>query len=298
MLMRKGIWSAIGAYVLWGVFPLYWKLLDHIPAVQIIGYRVLFSFASLVLYLSILRKWKDLRRSIGSVRTVLIHVITGLLLGTNWMIYIWGVTNGHIVDTSLGYFINPLISVLFGVIFLQERLRFGQWIPIVMVAAAIVYLTVTYGALPWIGLSLAGTFAVYGLIKKTARLGALFGLTLETAVMSIPCTAYLVFLHANGLGTFGQIGLGTDLLLIGAGTVTILPLLMFAVAARSIPLWLVGLLQYIAPTMQFLIGVLVFSEPFTMDRAVGFMVIWIALVIFWVEGVITRRRQAAPGVVA
>ena len=291
--MKSGIWNAVGAYFLWGIFPIYWKLLAHVPAVQIIGYRVLFSFFTLLVIISLRREWGSLLRSAKDRRILLTYVLTGVLLNLNWMIYVWGVTTGHIVETSLGYFINPLLSVLFGVIFLRERLRPLQWIPLGMVLAGILSLTFAYGTLPWIGLSLAVTFALYGLIKKIAPLGALHGLTLETGVMFSPCVVFLLLLHIEGSGALGTSGWISDLLLVGAGTVTVLPLLMFARAARSIPLWLVGLLQYIAPTLQFLIGVLIYAEPFGNERLAGFAIIWVALLIFWLESFVHRGRRTA-----
>lgn len=290
--MKKGIWNAIGAYVMWGIFPIYWKLLDHVAAGEILGYRVVSSFILLSVVISLKREWPAWRQKTINRRTLPIYILTGILLGVNWLVYVWGVNAGHIVETSLGYFINPLISVLFGVIFLHERMRPAQWATIGMAGAAVLYLTIVYGSLPWIALTLATTFSLYGLLKKTAPLGALYGLTMETAVLFIPSLAYMLILQVQGSGSFELSGSLMDILLVGSGLVTTLPLLMFARAARSIPLWMVGLLQYIAPTMQFLIGVLLYREPFSVERAIGFGIIWAALIVFWLEGVIWRKKPS------
>lgn len=290
--MKKGIWNAIGAYVMWGIFPIYWKLLDHVAAGEILGYRVVSSFILLSVVISFKREWTAWRQKTINRRTLPIYILTGILLGVNWLVYVWGVNAGHIVETSLGYFINPLISVLFGVIFLHERMRPAQWATIGMAGVAVLYLTIVYGSLPWIALTLATTFSLYGLLKKTAPLGALYGLTMETAVLFIPSLAYLLILQVQGSGSFEFSGSLMNILLVGSGLVTTLPLLMFARAARSIPLWMVGLLQYIAPTMQFLIGVLLYREPFSIERAIGFGIIWAALIVFWLEGVIWRKKPS------
>ncbi|MBM3152198.1 MAG: EamA family transporter RarD [Chloroflexi bacterium] len=289
--MKTGAWNALGAYLLWGLFPLYWKMLQTVPPLQIIAHRVAWSFLLLLAVILLRREGRSIALRAGSIRILSSTVLTGLLLGVNWLVYIWGVNSGHIVETSLGYFINPLLSLLLGVLFLRERLRLLQWLPVGMAAIAVIYLTLSYGALPWIALTLAGTFALYGLLKKIAPLGALPGLTIETGALLLPSVLYLVLVQAQGTGAFTHNGIVVDLLLAGAGIVTTLPLLMFASAARSIPLWMVGLLQYIAPTMQFLIGVLVFKEPFTSERAIGFAIIWMALIIFWLEGFWQRRRS-------
>jgi chloramphenicol-sensitive protein RarD len=212
----------------------------------------------------------------------------------NWLVYVWGVNAGFIVETSLGYFINPLISVLLGVLFLRERLRITQWIPVGLAAVGVIYLTVTYGRLPWIALSLAFSFGIYGLVKKLAPLGSLYGLTLETALVFPISLIYLGFVETTGAGAFLHQGLLTDILLIGTGVVTSIPLLMFASAARQIPLTMIGILQYIAPTLQFLIGVYLYHEPFDQSRLVGFSLVWLALIIFWAENYFASRVPVQP----
>jgi len=292
--MNKGILNGIAAYLLWGVFPIYWKLLHDVPAMQVIGHRIIWSFALLILFILLTKQWKEFRSAALTPKTLAIYSIAGALLTVNWLVYVWGVNAGFIVETSLGYFINPLISVLLGVIFLHERLRPTQWIPVVLATAGVTYLTVAYGRLPWIALSLAFSFGFYGFVKKLAPLGSLYGLTLETGIVFPIALLYLAFVALSGTGAFSHEGAQIDLLLIGAGVVTTIPLLMFASAARQIPLTVVGLLQYIAPTMQFLIGVFLYKEPFDRAHLIGFGVVWIALVIFWVENFMANRMPVQP----
>jgi len=288
--MNKGIWYALGAYVLWGLFPIYWKWLQDVPALQVIGHRVGWSFILLMIVIFATKQWTQLRSTL-TWRVLGIYLSAGLLLSVNWLIYVWGVNSGHIVETSLGYFINPLLSVLLGMIFLGERLRPMQWLPVGLAALGVIYLTWAYGSLPWIALSLAFSFGFYGLVKKISPLGSLYGLTLETGLVFLPALGYLLFTEGAGQGAFGHIGVVSDLLLVGAGVVTTVPLLMFASAARRIPLTMVGIMQYIAPTLQFLLGVLIYKEPFTTSKLIGFSMVWIALVVFWVEGAFARRAQ-------
>jgi chloramphenicol-sensitive protein RarD len=286
--MNKGFWYALGAYGLWGLFPIYWKWLQDVPALQVIGHRIGWSFVLLMIVIVATKQWTKLRSTL-TPRVLGLYSIAGLLLSANWLIYVWGVNSGHIVETSLGYFINPLLSVLLGVIFLGERLRPAQWLPVGLAALGVIYLTWTYGSLPWIALSLAFTFGFYGLVKKISPLGSLYGLTLETGLVFLPAVGYLIFTETTGQGAFGHTGLIPDLLMIGGGVVTTIPLLMFASAAKRIPLTMVGIMQYIAPTLQFLLGVLLYKEPFTSTRLVGFSLIWVALVVFWVEGLVAGR---------
>lgn len=295
--MQKGILAAIGAYVLWGVLPIYWKFLHSVPALQIMTHRVVWSFLFLVVIITIRREWEALRCSLSG-RTVLMYLAAGVILSVNWLTYIWAVNAGFIVETSLGYFINPLVSVVLGVAFLKERLRLLQWLPVGLAAVGVVYLTITYGQLPWIALVLAFSFGVYGLIKKLAPLGALHGLALETGAVFIPALAYLTVMQVIGSGDFGRTGPVQTLLLAFTGVVTAVPLLLFAFGARRIPLALVGILQYIAPSMQFLIGVLVYREPFTVEKLAGFCIIWLALILYTVEGFWQRRRKSAQAAAA
>ena len=288
--MNSGIWFALGAYVMWGLFPVYWKWLQHVPAIQVIGHRIVWSFVFLVIIILVSKQWMKFRSSLTR-RVLGAYLIAGLLLSANWLVYVWGVNNGFIVETSLGYFINPLLSVLLGVVFLRERLRPAQWIPIGFATVGVIYLTWAYGSLPWIALSLAFTFGIYGLVKKTSPLGSLYGLTLETGLVLIPAFVYLIMVDNVGQGSFGRTDIETDLFLIGAGVVTTIPLLMFASAAKRIPLTMVGIMQYIAPTIQFLLGVFVYNEAFTTTKLIGFSIVWIALLVFWLEGIFARKAQ-------
>jgi len=287
---NKGVLFALAAYILWGFFPLYFKAIQQVSALQILAHRIAWGFVFTLAVVLMLRQWKEFRASIFNRRTFLIYAGASVVLGINWFTYVWAVITNHVVESSLGYFINPIVSVLLGVIFLRERLRTFQWVAIAMVTAGVVYLTITFGQLPWISLVLAVTFGFYGLLKKIAPLGALHGITLETAVLTIPSLAYLFIVNANGTGTFGHSTPLLDFLLVLSGPVTAIPLLLFATGARRIPLTTIGLLQYIAPTLQFLLGVLVFHEPFDQTRLIGFMIIWLALVLFSVENLLARRR--------
>lgn len=292
--MNKGILYGIGAYVLWGFFPIYWKLLHEVPALQVIGHRIGWSFILLLMYIILTKKWNDFRSASFNWKTVGIYSIAAVLLFFNWLIYVWGVNAGFIVETSLGYFINPLLSVLLGVIFLRERLRPLQWIPVTLAAIGVGYLTFVYGRLPWIALSLAFSFGFYGFVKKLSPLGSLYGLTLETAIIFPVALIYLVFVGFTGSGAFLHDGTLVDMFLVGAGLVTTIPLLMFASAAKQIPLTIVGLLQYIAPTIQFLIGIFIYKEPFDHEHFIGFAIVWVALIIFVVESYLVRRAPVQP----
>lgn len=292
--MQKGNLAAISAYVLWGFMPVYWKALQSVPATQILSHRMVWSFIFLTGLILLRKDWGRFKIAISSGTTLLVYGLATILLAINWLVYIWGVNAGYIVETSLGYFINPLVSVLLGVILLREKLRPMQWLPIGIAALGVLYLTLTYGALPWIALVLASTFGVYGLIKKTAPLGSLHGLTLETALLFLPAGVFLLFAESQGRGALGHQGLLTNALLLLTGITTALPLLLFAMAARRIHLSTLGILQYIAPTCQFLLGVIVYNESFTQDRLVGFSIIWAALIMYSLEGVLVKRRSELP----
>jgi chloramphenicol-sensitive protein RarD len=292
--MNKGILSGLGAYALWGFFPIYWKYLHDVPALQVIGHRIGWSFLLLLVVILVSGQWREFRAAVTQPKVIGIYSIAAILLSINWLVYVWGVNAGFIVETSLGYFINPLLSVLLGVLFLRERLRPSQWIPVSIAALGVIYLTAVYGRLPWIALSLAFSFGFYGLVKKLAPLGSLHGLTLETGIVFPVALIYLAILQVGGSGAFLHQSTLVDVFLIGAGVVTTIPLLMFASAAKQIPLTVIGLLQYIAPTLQFLIGVFLYKEPFDRSHLIGFGIVWIALVIFWVENYLSRRVPVEP----
>ena len=286
----------MGAFVLWGVLPVYWKALRPIPASQILAHRVVWSCIFLMGLVVVRGELRALRTAAGG-RALRLYAAAALLLSVNWLTYIWAVNTARIVETSLGYFINPLVSVLLGVVFLKERLGRAQWLAVGMAAAGVVYLTWQQGALPWVAVVLASTFGLYGLLKKTAPLGALQGLTLETGLLGLPALLWLLHLEADGSSAWGHSAWSTTLLLTLTGLVTTLPLLLFAVATRRINLTTIGLLQYIAPTCGLLIGVAVYGEPFDRTRWPGFMLIWAALAVYWLEGASRLRGQPGPNTV-
>lgn len=292
--MRNGTLAALAAYTLWGILPIYWKLVERAPAAEILSHRAVWALVVVVILLSVQRQWGWVGRIAQKPAILLPFVATTLLLAVNWLIYLWANNNGHIVEVSLGYFINPLFSVLLGVLFLRERMRPGQWAAIGLALAGVTYLTISYGHLPWIALSLALTFGLYGLVRKTAPLGSVEGLTIETSLMFLPALIYLGYLAAQGTGSFGSAGLSTSLLLVGAGLATAVPLILFTKGARAVPLSTLGVLQYIAPTLQFIVGVLIFREGFSHAQTIGFTIVWTALLLYWLEGLVTRRRQVAP----
>jgi len=292
MEKNKGILYAIAAYIMWGLFPLYWKQLESIDALQLIGHRIGWSFILLIAFVLLTRQWRNFRSVAFNWKTIRIYLIAAVLITVNWFTYVWAVTHNYVVETSLGYYINPLFSVLLGVIIFRERLRAVQWIPIALAAIGVIFLTVTYGSLPWIALTLAFSFGLYGLVKKLAPLNSLYGLTLETGLVFIPALAYLIFCNATGQGAFLHSTPLQNWMMVGAGLVTTVPLLAFSAAVPRVPLTTIGILQYINPTMQFLLGVLVYREPFTRESLIGFGIVWAGLILFWAEGLFARRNIA------
>ena len=287
--MNKGILYTAAAYLLWGIFPLYFKAIENVPAIQIVSHRIVWSLLFLVLIVLALKQFGKFRAQL-SPRIAGVYLIAGVLLSINWLTYVWSVNAGFVVEASLGYFINPLVSVLLGVIFLKEKLRPWQWVPFGIAAAGVIYLTLSRSSSLWVPLTLAFSFGLYGLMKKLTPLGSLYGLTVETAMVSLPALGFLVFMQVQGSGAFWHAGVKTTLLLAFTGVVTAVPLLLFSAGTRRIPRTMVGLLQYITPTMQFLLGVFVYGEPFTFERLIGFCIIWIALMIFTLEGFLARRK--------
>lgn len=292
--MNSGLLYAIIAYTIWGLFPLFWRLLQAIPAAQITAHRVIWSWLILTIVIVLTKQWRNFR-DVTNRRVLLSYTLSAVLISINWVVYIWAVNANHIVETSLGYFINPLISVFLGTVFFKERLRPLHWLSLLCATIGVIYLTYHYGRVPWIALVLASTFSMYGLVKKLAPLKSLFGLTLETAVMVLPAFAYLILCERNGSGTLLHTDLRTYLLLFVAGIITAGPLLLFASAAQRIPLTLIGILQYIAPTLQILLGIFFFHEPFSATQLTGFSMVWIALAVFVVDGFVTTRQRMAVG---
>ncbi|MGY2085293.1 EamA family transporter RarD [Blastococcus sp. SYSU DS0539] len=280
---RLGVVSGLGAYALWGVFPLYFPLLEPAGGLEIVAHRVLWSLLFVGLLLTVVRRWGHVRAAVSSPRTLLVLAGAAVLIAMNWLIYVYGVNSGQVVETSLGYFINPLVSVLLGVVVFAERLRPLQWVAVGIAAVAVVVLTVDYGRPPWIALGVAVSFGLYGLMKKVVRVEAAPGLFLETALVAVPAGVVLAVLHTGGTGTFANAGTGHAFLLASAGVATAVPLLLFAAAARRIPLSTVGLLQYLTPLMQLAIGVFVYGEPMPPARLAGFVIVWVALAVFTVD---------------
>jgi chloramphenicol-sensitive protein RarD len=294
-MRNRGILHAFCAYFIWGLVPIFWKFLSHVPASQLIGHRIVWSFILLAVILLLQRKWPQLRASLSGRNVILIYSGAAVLCGLNWFIYVWAVTAGYILEASLGYFISPLLSVLLGVVVLRERLRPVQWFSIVLAGIGVTYLAVIYGRFPLIALSLALTFGFYGLVKKKAPLNSFNGLTLETGILFLPGLAFLFYMEWIGKGAFLHSGLASDLLMAGAGLITTIPLLFFASATQRIPLTTIGIMHYITPTLQFLLGVLVYHEAFSARQAFGYGIVWASLIIFCAESF--RSRLSSRSVV-
>jgi chloramphenicol-sensitive protein RarD len=288
---RRGFLLGAAAYAMWGLFPLYWPLLEPAGAVEILAHRIFWSLAVMLVLVVAVGRLGHLRSLLADRRTLGILSLAAVVIAVNWGTYIWGVNNGHVVETSLGYFINPLVTVLMGVVVLGERLRRLQWVALGIAALAVVGLTVEYGRPPWVALVLAFSFGSYGLAKKKADVGAVESLTVETLVLAPVAAAYILWLTAQGTSTFGAEGTGHSLLVVTTGIVTAVPLICFGAAATRVTLTTIGLLQYLAPTIQFALGVLVFHEAMPPMRWVGFGLVWTALAMFTYEAVTYRRRQ-------
>ncbi|MBB3729141.1 EamA family transporter RarD [Nonomuraea dietziae] len=288
---RRGVLYGVAAYVLWGLFPLYWPLLKPSGAIEILAHRMAWSLVAVVAILAVRRHWSWFRQL--TRRQLGLLGLAAMLITVNWGTYIYGVNSGHVVESALGYFINPLVSVLFGVILLKERLRTLQWVAVGFGTLAVLVLTIDYGRLPWIALTLAMSFGIYGLVKKKANVGAAESLTVETLVLLAPALAYLVYLEQSGGSTFGDHGPWHALLLAGGGVVTAVPLLFFTASAIRVPLTTIGLLQYIAPILQFLVGVLIVKETMPPSRWAGFAIVWLALAVFTYDSLRSARARRA-----
>lgn len=295
--MNTGILYATLAFFCWGLFPLYFHALGEVKPIEILAHRMLWSLLFLSIVLTVRGQWRWLPEVLRKPRVVASFVASAVLLTANWFVYIWAVNNGHVIDASLGYFINPLVNVLLGLLVLKEKLRRGQWIAVAIAACGVAWLTWQAGQPPYIALILGITFGGYGLLRKTAALAALEGLSFETIMLFPLALAYVVWLTVHGQNTFINTGDdGTRWLLAAAGPITAIPLLMFAAGARRIPFSVLGLLQYLSPTMQMLLGVWIFHEAFSPARLAGFAVIWAALALYVAEGLwVTRRAAAAAG---
>lgn len=281
---KIGVLYTTIAYIAWGVLPLYWKLIDDIPAMEILAHRIVWSLVFVLGIILISRKGKQLGGTLKEIiknKTKLIGIIaSSILITINWVTFIWAVNSGHIIDTSLGYYINPLVSVLLGIIVLKERILFWQGISFVLAGMGVLVLTIQYGSFPWVAFTLALSFGFYGLTKKLAKLDSLIGLAMETMVVTPIALIYLAVLYKGGVDSFSGATLDVQLLLMGAGVATALPLLWFASGANRIPLSVVGILQYIAPTISLLLGVFLYHEDFTRTHFITFLCIWTALLIY------------------
>lgn len=290
-----GLASAGSAFLIWGVSPIYWKALHGVPAFELLMHRVVWSFLFLVPFLLCLRRTGEFLDAVRSPRILLILFSTTLFVALNWVIFIWAVNNGFLLQTSLGYYINPLLSVLLGMVFLRERLRRAQAIAVLLAALSVLYLTIELGKFPWIALSLAFSFGLYGLIRKIAPVSPLVGLLIETLMLTPPALAYLVYLNIKGLGAFSTSNPGIDLLIMASALVTGLPLLLFSLGAKRLHLSTVGFLQYIVPSCFFLFAVFVFHEPISAAQIFSFSLIWSALAIYTVDSVIIYRKTPQQG---
>nr|WP_202419617.1 EamA family transporter RarD [Pseudoduganella guangdongensis] len=285
---------AAGAFLAWGLFPLYFHAIKDVPASEILAHRMAWSLVFLMLVLLVRRQWKWLPQVLRQPKVVISFVASAFLLSANWFVYIWAVNNGHVVDASLGYFINPLVNVLLGMLVLKEKLRRGQWLAIAVAATGVAWLTWQGGQVPYIALVLALSFGAYGLLRKTAALAALEGLSFETLILFPLAVAYLGWLVFHGQSVFINAEAdSTRWLLVAAGPTTAIPLLLFAAGARRIPMSVLGMLQYMSPSLQMLLGVWVFHEAFSANRLVGFLFIWGALAIYMLEGWLSSRKSSS-----
>ena len=288
-----GVLLAAGAFLFWGLVPPYWHLVDHVHAWQVIAHRLIWTCAVMAALITVRRGWRSVGAALRSRPTALTLLATGILIGANWAIFIIGVLTNRLVAVSMGYFINPLVSVLLGIVFLRERLHLWQGVSVALAFAGVAYMAFTYGGLPWISLSLAFSFGLYGLLRKTVAADPMTGTFLESFFLAPPVLAYLITLAVLGRGAFVTAGASTSLVLAGAGVVSAVPLLAFAGGARRIPLSMVGFLQYLAPTGHLLIGVLWFREPFVRQHAVSFGLIWLGIIVYTAST--TLRRYSGRG---
>jgi chloramphenicol-sensitive protein RarD len=286
-----GAFYAFSAFLIWGLSPFYWKALGAVPALEIILHRIVWSFVFLLPLVILRRRWQEFLNIVTNPRMLLILLSTGVLVGCNWLLYIWAVNNDHLLQASLGYYINPLVNVVLGVIFLRERLRPPQILAVLLATTGVLYLTIHHGVFPWIAITLALSFGFYGLIRKVVPVSSVVGLTVETMLLSFPALFFLIYLDTIGMGSIFRVNRGMDLLLMGASLVTAVPLLFFTLGARRILLSTVGLLQYIAPSGMFLLAIFAFNEPFSMVQVWTFVFIWTALVIYTTDSVRYYRRN-------
>jgi chloramphenicol-sensitive protein RarD len=288
---RSGLLLGLGAYLIWGVLPLYFKLLAEVPATEIVAHRIVWSLLFLAALASIWKRWGPVKKALTTPKVALVLLLTAMLIGGNWVIWIWAVVNGHVLEGSLGYYLNPLVNVLLGVVLLREKLSRAQFFAVALAGAGVAVLAIGAGGALWISLSLAASFALYGFLRKITPVEAVEGLLIETAMLTPIALAWIMLLQSRGESGFA-VDADTDLLLVLAGAVTAVPLLLFTAAAKRLPYSTLGFLQYIAPSMQFLLAVLLFGEKLTLPHIICFGAIWTALVIFASEG-LRKGRVAA-----
>jgi len=290
--MNKGLVQAVSAYTIWGISPIFWKGLSEIQAIHSLTHRIFWTFVVMAFIQTLRRSWPRFREQNSSRRSLFIGVVSSLLIGTNWLVWVWAMNVDRVVEGSLGYFINPLVSVFLGVVFLGESLRRKQWLAVILAAIGVAWLTVSVGSLPWVSLVLAGTFGLYGLSKKLTEQTPINGLTSEMSVLVIPALIYFLLPAFDGTETLSKASSTELLLLVASGLFTAAPLLLFANAVKEVPLSIIGLLQFLAPTAQFLLGVLAYDEKFDVMQLVGFIIIWSALIIFITDSF--RASKSSP----
>jgi len=291
--MKQGVFYAIAAYFMWGLLPLYWKVFQAMGAWEILAHRIVWSVVFVSIIIVVTKRIRKLRESVSGAKMVGALIICSLLISANWLLYIWAVNNDQVMQTSLGYYMNPLITVLMGVILLKEKMHVGQWISLALASCGVLYITIQYGEFPWVALSLALTFAFYGLAKKLVKLEAIIGLAWETLFVAPIALAYLLMIQINGTETVSALAWWQVLLLTLAGVGTALPLYWFAQAAARLPLSMIGFIQYLSPTISLLSAIFLFHEPFTTTHMISFSLIWGALIIFTVSS-IQKKPASVP----
>ncbi|MFE1628573.1 EamA family transporter RarD [Brevibacillus reuszeri] len=289
--MKQGVFYAIAAYFMWGLLPLYWKVFQAMGAWEILAHRIVWSVVFVAIIIVVTKRTRKLRESVSGAKMVGALIVCSLLISANWLLYIWAVNNDQVMQTSLGYYMNPLITVLMGVIFLKEKMHVGQWVSLALASCGVLYITIQYGEFPWVALSLALTFAFYGLAKKLVKLEAIIGLAWETLFVAPIALAYLLMIQINGTETVSALVWWQVLLLTLAGVGTALPLYWFAQAAARLPLSMIGFIQYLSPTISLLSAIFLFHEPFTTTHMISFSLIWGALIIFTVSSI--RKKPAS-----
>jgi len=286
-----GVIYAGAAFLIWGLAAVYWKELKSVPSLEIIAHRVAWSFFFLLPLIVLQRQWDEFVAVLQNLKMLAILLASAILVAANWLLYVWAVNNDHLLQASLGYYINPLVNVVLGMIFLKERLRPPQMLAVLLATIGVVYLTVQYGQFPWIAICLATSFGLYGLIRKAAPVGPLVGLAVETLLLTLPAAGYLFYLDFEGTGSIFRVSFQFDLLLVGCAPLTAVPLLFFTAGAKRLYLSTIGLMQYIGPSGMFLLAVFYYNEPFSTTQVWTFVMIWTALVIYSTDSVIYFRRQ-------